>query len=71
MLPDEPGKRQIRRYDELVKPGPLPYHIEWADSVVLATPELPKMDLTGKVVIDCWGSYDGTCDELIVLGVGL
>lgn len=64
--------RPVRGYDETVPAdGPLDDDIAWADTVVIATRRPPEMDLAGKIVIDCWGKYEGNCDKHIILGVGL
>ena len=64
-------RNDVRAHDELTScDPPLDEHIDWADTVVITTMRPPEMDLTGKVVIDCWGKYEGDCDKHIILGVG-
>jgi hypothetical protein len=61
----------VRAYDELLVPGRFNENVDWANTVVIATRRPPEMNLAGKIVIDCWGQYEGDCDKHIVLGVGL
>ena len=65
------GAKNVRAYDELLVPNNLTENTSWAGTVVITTRRPPEMDLTGKIVIDCWGQYEGDCEKHIILGVGV